>query len=125
MMVLTILVIAGVLIWLLSPDQKIDFREILMILGLVLVVGFALFLAIRRLRDTRANFPAEDEMSKAIMRKAAASSYYISIYMWLAFMFFDERINLERHTLIGAGIMGMAILFALTWIYHRYLSKSK
>ena len=33
----------------------------------------------------------------------------------------EEIIALERSSLIGAGIMGMALIFALSWIYHRYI----
>jgi hypothetical protein len=59
-----------------------------------------------------------------ILRKGAATSYYVSIYMWLAFMFFEEYIDLERRTLIGAGILGMALIYALSWFYHNYIRRS-
>jgi len=88
------------------------------------MVGFALFLGFRRLRSLKENLPAEDEMSKKILQKGAATSYYLSLYFWLALMMFEERISLDRSTLIGVGITGMAILYALSWIYHRYFSRS-
>jgi hypothetical protein len=43
-------------------------------------------------------------------------SYYISIYFWLVLMNFSDRIKLESHSLIGAGVLGMAIIFALCWL---------
>ena len=88
------------------------------------VVGFAVFVVLRRLKSAKQKLPAEDEMSKSILRRGAATSYYVSIYMWLAFMMFEERIDLERSTLIGAGILGMAIIYALSWVYHSYIRKS-
>ena len=63
-------------------------------------------------------------MSKGILRRGAATSYYVSLYMWLAFMFFEEQINLERSTLIGAGILGMAVIYGLSWVYHSYIRRS-
>lgn len=121
MMVLAVALIVSLVYWLVFFSGRIDIREILMIGGLVLVVGFAFFLAFRRLRDARNMTPGEDEMSKKIMRRGAATAYYLSLYLWLVIMMFEERIQLERNSLIGAGILGMAILWVLSWIYHRYL----
>lgn len=117
-------VIGGVLVWLRSPDKVVNPTEIGMIGGVILVVGFVLFLGFRRLKALKSNLPAEDEMSKKILQKGAATSYYFSLYLWLALMMCEDRIDLERTTLISVGIMGMAILYALSWIYHRYLSRS-
>ena len=117
-------VLAGVFVWLRSSEKVINLSEVGMIGAVVLMVGFALFLGFRRLRSLKENLPAEDEMSKKILRKGAATSYYLSLYFWLALMMFEERISLERSTLIGVGITGMAILYALSWIYHRYFSRS-
>ena len=113
--------VAGIVVWLRNTETALNAAEIMMMVGVVLVVGFALFLAFRRIRDARANLPAEDELSKRLMQKAAATSFYVSLYLWLALMMFEVRIPLERSTLIGAGILGMAILFALSWVYHRYV----
>jgi uncharacterized membrane-anchored protein len=113
--------VSGIVVWLRNTQTALNAAEILMMAGTVLVVGFALFLAFRRIRDARADLPAEDELSKRLMQKAAGTSFYVSLYLWLALMMFEARIPLERSTLIGAGILGMAILFALSWIFHRYL----
>ena len=124
MISISISVIAGMVVSLLSTDKSISSREWGMIAALVLVVGFALFLAFRRLRAVKEDLPAEDEMSKKILRSGAATSYYLSLYFWLALMFFEDRIQMDTHSLIGLGIMGMAVIFALSWIYHRFISRS-
>lgn len=124
MVVLAVALITSFTYWLIFHSDEMDLQEILMIGALVLVVGFALFLAFRRLRDAKAKLPTEDEMSRKIMRRGAATSYYISIYMWLVIMYFEDRIDLERSSLIGAGIMGMAIIWAISWLYHRYIRRS-
>ena len=54
-------VIAGAIVWLINGKGKIELSELLLIAGLVVVVGFALFLAFRRMRDVKAQLPAEDE----------------------------------------------------------------
>jgi peptidoglycan/LPS O-acetylase OafA/YrhL len=124
MVVLAVSLIVSVLVWMVSPSVEFSLQELLMMLGLILVVGFALFLAFGRLRAAKLNLPAEDEMSKKILRRGAATSYYVSIYLWLVIIYYSDKTKLECHSLIGAGIMGMAIIFALSWIYHRYIRRS-
>ncbi len=70
------------------------------------------------------HFPEFSLRFGILINRDAATSYYLSLYFWLALMMFEERISLERSTLIGVGITGMAILYALSWIYHRYFSCS-
>ena len=122
--VLSVSVLAAMIFWLITSNKALDLKEILMIIIQVVVVGFALVLAFSRLRSQKQNLPAEDEMSKGIKRRGAATAYYVSMYMWLAMMLFEEHIELERSTFIGAGIMGMALIFALCWVYHYYIRRS-
>jgi hypothetical protein len=124
MVVLAVSVILSLILWLVAPGVTFSVQELLLILGIVLVVGFALFLALRRLRDVKNRLPAEDEMSKQLMRRAASTAYYLSLYLWLGIIFIEERIQLERSDLLGAGILGMAFLWVLSWIFHRYVSKT-
>jgi peptidoglycan/LPS O-acetylase OafA/YrhL len=114
-------VIAGVVVWLRHPETQLNPQELVMIVALSLVLIFALYLAFRRLRDVKQNLPADDELSKSIMRRTGATSYYVSLYVWLVLMMFEARIDLERSSLIGAGILGMAVVFALSWLYHRFI----
>jgi peptidoglycan/LPS O-acetylase OafA/YrhL len=124
MVVLAVAVIVSFAYWLIFHSDKFDLQEILMIGALILVVGFALFLAFRRLRDAKEKLPQEDEMSKSIMRRGTATAYHISLLMWLVVMYLSDKSKLECHSQIGVGIMGMAIAFALSWVYHRFIRKS-
>ena len=122
--VLSVSVLTSMVYWLIKSGATMNLKESSMIIIQLVVVVFAIFFAFRRLKSVKQNLPAEDEMSKGILRKGAASSYYVSLYMWLAFMFFEEHIDLERSTLIGAGILGMALIYALSWVYHTYIRRS-
>ena len=124
MVVLAVALIVSFSYWLIFNNDQMNMQEILMIGALVLVVAFALFLAFRRLRDAKENLPQEDEMSKSILRKGTATAYHLSLFMWLGVMYMSDKTKLECHSLIGAGIMGMAIAFALGWVYHRYIRRS-
>jgi peptidoglycan/LPS O-acetylase OafA/YrhL len=125
MVVLAVALIVSFSYWLIFNNDQMNTQETLMIGALVLVVGFALFLAFRRLRDAKENLPTEDEMSKKLMRHGTSTAYNISLFMWLGVMYLSDKTKLECHSLIGAGIMGMAIAFALGWIYHRYIRRTR
>ena len=86
------------------------------IIGLLVI--FALYLGIRRLISERKGQPAEDELSKRVLQKAASTSFYVSLYMWLVISYISDSRELATHTWIGVGILGMAVLFAGSWLYH-------
>jgi hypothetical protein len=110
------LILLALILWMLHMPTAANIQEILMTGGVLLLVGFATFIGISRLRSAMRKEPLEDELSKTVMTKAASFAYYISIYLWLVIMYFSDRISLESHSLIGAGIMGMALIFFFSWI---------
>jgi peptidoglycan/LPS O-acetylase OafA/YrhL len=114
--VIVALVIFSTVLWFMNLDT--DYKPVDLIeLGVIIfVVGFALFAAYRRLTSAKKGEPAEDELSKKIVQKAAAFSYYISLYLWLALGYFSDRLKMEIHTIIGIGIVGMAVSFAICWV---------
>ena len=114
--VIAVLVLVSVILWAINARLSGNIQEILMITIVVILAGFALYIGLKRVQSSLRKEPAEDELSKMILTKTSSLSYYISIYLWLALMYFSDRINLETHTLIGAGILGMAVTFFLCWI---------
>ncbi len=109
------LVVLALILWI-TKTRTITYQDILMLGGVLVVVGFAVFIGINRIKSVIQKEPFEDELSKKIMTKASSISYYISIYLWLIIMYFSDKVALESHSLIGAGILGMAIIFLLSWI---------
>ena len=121
---IAVLVLVTMVLWLLNTgDSRKGTMSLMLAIQLVVLV-FAVLVVVKRWTAAKNKLPAEDEMSKGILRRGAATSYYVSLYMWLAFMFFEEQINLERSTLIGAGILGMAVIYGLSWLYHSYIRRS-
>jgi len=114
--VISALILMALILWILNVPTAANIQEILMIGGVLLLVGFATFIGISRLRSAMRKEPLEDELSKSVMTKASSLSFYISIYFWLVIMYFSDRISLESHSLIGAGILGMALIFFISWI---------
>ncbi|NQU82369.1 MAG: DUF2178 domain-containing protein [Parcubacteria group bacterium] len=91
----------------------------------LLIIVFMAFLILKRYKDVKQGMPMEDEMSKTIKTKAAAMSFYVTLYWLLAISWFEDffaRIaGLEQLTVsqtVGGGIVGMAVLFFAFWIYY-------
>jgi peptidoglycan/LPS O-acetylase OafA/YrhL len=107
-------------LWIFSGSSEINPTELVSLGVIVLVVVFALFVGYKRLTSVKKGEPAEDEMSKKVMQKTSSLSYYISLYLWLAIMYFSDKLNYEIHTIIGAGILGMAVIFAVCWLFFNF-----
>jgi len=107
------LVLFAAVLWMLSSSGDLKTYEPGSFIIIFLLVTFAAFIGYKRLASARRGEPAEDELSKKVMQKSASLSYYISIYMWLVIGYFSERLYYETHTIIGAGIIGIAITFAV------------
>ena len=118
--IIAALVLITALIWIFSGSGSVKPMELVNLGVIVIVVLFALFFGYKRLSSARKGEPIEDELSKKVMQKTSSLSYYISLYLWLALMYFSEKLNYEAHTIIGAGILGMAIVFAVCWIVFNF-----
>jgi len=104
----------------------IEFGEgLILILPLIILLGFGIFV-IKRHKDANGG-PLEDERTRNIMNVSMARAYLFSIY-WLLFLgFFSEDFglaSLAASSLIGVGILGMAILFGICYIYTSRFDKS-
>ena len=102
-----------------SKNDSFEIADLMQYAIIIVLVAFALIFGIRRLRSERRGEPAEDELSKKIMQRAAAIAYYVSLYWWLVLVYLSDNWQKETESLIGTGILGMAILFALCWIYFK------
>jgi peptidoglycan/LPS O-acetylase OafA/YrhL len=119
LIILSVLVLLSSGIWIYSDRISNHFNQMLLFAIILVIVGFALFIGFSRLKSERRGEPAEDELSKKTLQKASSLSYYISIYMWLAVSYYSDKTTLHTHTLIGFGILGMAIIFFASWLYFK------
>lgn len=122
--VVALMAIVSFIIWIVGSELSFDFGTVLMILIPVVILAFAVIKVVQGVSDARNQMPAEDELSKMIMLRTGSTSFQLSLFLWLVIGSVEDRIDVEGHTIIGAGILGMAILFALSWIYHRFIRRS-
>ena len=114
--IVALLVLGSILFWVFNIQKPLNPIDMGMILIPLILVGFALYLGFRNLGSAIRKEPVEDELSKKVITKASSLSFYISLYMWLFVMYFSNKTTMEPHSLIGAGITGMALVFLLSWI---------
>ncbi len=121
MIVLAILLLVSVVFWFFNYMDVVKIENLSNIGVILLIGGFALALAVSRLKSAKDGLTAEDELSKRIRDRASSRTYYVSLYMWLIIAYLSDRTSLECHTLIGVGIIGMALLFAGFWLYFNFM----
>jgi peptidoglycan/LPS O-acetylase OafA/YrhL len=118
--ILVVLVLITVGIWIFSRSSELKLTDLVSFAVIILVLGFAVFVGYKKFNSARRGEPAEDELSKKVMQKTAGLSYYISLYLWLAIMYFSDKFKYETHTFIAAGILGMAVTFAICWLVFNF-----
>jgi hypothetical protein len=116
MFLVSALILVALALWALKGHISGNAQEILMAGVVLVLVGFAVFLGVSRLRSHLRREPGEDELSKKVMTRASSLSYYISIYLWLFIMYMSDKTSLPAHSLVGGGIMGMALVFLFCWL---------
>ena len=114
------MVLATTIFWMVKADFSFDLLKSSQFLIILLLIGFGLLVGLRRLKSEKIGQPAEVELSKKIMQKACSVYFSISLYLWLALMYMGDKIKIPNHSLFGLGILGMAIIFALSWIYYSF-----
>ena len=113
-----VLISAG--LWYLVYNPSMSITDILQSGIILLVVGFALYVGYSRLKSAKRGEPAEDELSKKVMQKTSSASYYISLYLWVFILIIKDRITYDTEELLGYGILGMALIFALCWVFFNF-----
>ena len=104
---------------LISKNDSLEIADLMQYAIIVVLVAFALIIGIRRLKSERRGEPAEDELSKKIMQKAASTAFYVSLYWWLIMSYLSENWEMETGSVIGRGILGMALIFVLSWFFYK------
>lgn len=118
---LIVFIVAGLVVlsmglWFFSSIKEFNMMDLFHFGVITLIVGFAVFVGFKRLRSEKRGEPVEDELSKKILQKTAAISYYISLYIWVFLIFLKDRVKFETEELLGTGILAMAVTFGIAWL---------
>jgi len=114
------LVLLTTILWMVKSAGLLDATDTIQFGVIGLLIAFAVLTGFRRIKSERRGEPVEDELSKRILQKTAARSYYISLYLWVSMIYIKDRVNMDTEQLIGTGILGMAVTFALCWLVFNF-----
>jgi peptidoglycan/LPS O-acetylase OafA/YrhL len=117
--VITLVVTA--LLGLLFSIKNVESIELISIAIMVIILG-VIFVSksLKNVKDKKKGLTIEDERSRKILLLTGAKSFQISIWYLLILMWVSSVlgiITLNTETALGMGIVGMAIIFGLTWIW--------
>ncbi|WOK04467.1 hypothetical protein [Imperialibacter roseus] len=88
---------------------------------MLLIVGFVIYSGIQALKDAKLGLTPEDELSKTITQKAAATAFRISIFMWLFVLFALDLFPVDSVNkakfVIAIGMVGMTLIFLFSRLY--------
>jgi FtsH-binding integral membrane protein len=109
-----VLIIAG--IWIFqtgNSNQDLSFfsSEIIFIVAIVILFIVSIFFSAKRIKNRKQGLPEEDELSKKIVGKAGAKSFFASLFLWLAILYIHNNTTVDTGILFGYGIIGMAFIF--------------
>ena len=93
--------------------------EVVHIVVLLSVVGIGLYQAYLKIKAKRSGQPPDDEYSLRILHRAGTSSFLLSLYLWAIIIYLHAKTEIATGILFSCGIMGMAVLFALSWLYFK------
>jgi len=92
---------------------------------IIFIAVLGVFVMFRRLSSIKKGEPTADELSSLILQKASSLSFYLSLYLWVVLSYFSDSLQLETDQLIGYGIIGMALIFTITWSIIKLLGLTK
>jgi high-affinity Fe2+/Pb2+ permease len=118
-LIISALVLGTTILWIASTKSQLSIPGIIQFGIIFVLAGFGVFIGLSRLKSEKRGEPAEDELSRKILQKASSTTFYISLYLWLGVMYYSDKTKLETHTLIGAGILGMAVIFCVCWVFYK------
>jgi peptidoglycan/LPS O-acetylase OafA/YrhL len=97
-------------------------KGILSMLPLVLIIGFGIFALVSRFKSFKRKQVQEDELSKRMIEKAGYTSFQYSLFLWLVMAYCHDQ-NYFGDSIFGLGVIFMAILFLLSWLYYKFIAR--
>ncbi len=119
LVVISLLVLGTTLLWFMNSGSQVSLVESWQFVVILLIVAFAAYILYSRLKSVRRGEPAEDELSKKILQRASAISYYVSLYLWVAMIVVNDRVKMDTEVLLGTGILGMAVIWVALVIFFK------
>lgn len=120
--ILSIIVISLIIIssalWIFAEKSNniFSYNALIQFIIILFLIIVGVFVIANRIKSKQVNEPSDDEMTKAIMQKAASVSYFVSLYIWVFVIYIKDRVKIDIEELIGYGILSMGVVFVLSFL---------
>lgn len=112
-----VVILAAIQIFQTGTNNTNSISEYIFVGVIFVLFLVGIILSIKKLKSTNQGLPEEDEMSTKIFNKAAAISFYVSMFIWLIIIYIHKSNAEIANVNIGYGIISMALIFILNLIY--------
>lgn len=112
------LILLATIIWLINSFNKLNFMDLIELSFILIILFITILYGIKRIKRVNKGEVTEDELSKKILNKAAALSYYISLYIWVILIYLKDNIKIDLDNLLKIGILSMVITFGISWLFY-------
>ncbi|SHJ28045.1 DUF2178 domain-containing protein [Aquimarina spongiae] len=114
----TILGFVLLVLWLYMAKKPFNATGYL-IFGLsFIMILIGVYFKIQTYKNQRLGLTSEDEFSKRIKERASSKAFSISFYIWLGIILFVKDIEPKAKIIMGLGLLVMALVFLLNWLYY-------
>ena len=113
-----VMVISGILIYQTGTSHNeiiYLYSEIIHVGIIVILFILGIIFAFKRISSGQKGFIEDDELSKRIVQKSAALSFYSSSLIWLILLFVGNMNIIDKQILFSYGFIGMTLIFVLSW----------
>lgn len=93
------------------PGMRI--AELIFVTFLAILFGLGIMISWKRSKTIKEGMPVDDELSRNILRIAAATTFFISLVIWLVLLILNAHTELNPKFLTGIGIMVMCLVFLI------------
>lgn len=109
-------VVTGIEVFQTSPSTPgLKTAELIFVILLAILFGLGILTTVKRNKSIKEGLPADDELSKKLVRISAATAFFMSLIIWLSVLILNVHTDLNSKFLIGIGIMAMCLVFLIVW----------
>ncbi len=105
-------------LWIFMAKEPFDSIGYLIFALSVFMICFGIYFKVQSYKNQKIGLTSDDELSNRIKERATAKAFNISFYMWLFMILFVKDIEPKVKIIMGFGLLGMALVFFLNWLYY-------
>lgn len=117
------LILAGIFIYQIEAvenDSLFKISEIIHVSVILVLFILGLWASFKRHRDNKLGYTEDDELSKRVVEKSSAVSFYLSIIIWLVLAYIYHLVEIDGILIFGYGLIGMTLTFIFSWLHYNY-----